>query len=117
MIRFKETEVTPPTEEEIRQSKEKAIQQLSGIEDLDVSELSNEDLDFLLSKVINESSIYNKSCSIIECLSLLDSKEQEIVEELCVQTGMKLEEAKKVLDDVIQEKTAEPSQLEKILGI
>lgn len=84
------------------EDKDEALKAATGVENLDVSNLSDEEKDALLGKVSESADIDE----IIECLSLVNGSEHDIVEAIHVHTGMKMEEAREVYEDRLSEKKA-----------
>lgn len=76
------------TDEEVKDAKEQAIKNNLGVEELDVSNMSDEELDILLA---NSSTINKKVEALIRYFE--EEGKQRIVEEIVNHTSMKFSEA------------------------
>ena len=76
------------TDEEVKDAKEQAIKSNLGVEELDVGNMSDEELDILLA---NSDTVNKKVEAIMHHFE--DEGKQKIVEEITSHTGMKFSEA------------------------
>lgn len=81
------------------EDKKEVLKKKSGVENLNVDNLSSEELDTLMSK-LGKSEDINE---LVECMTSVGSSENDILEAIKVHTGMKLQEAKNVYTDVLRE--------------
>lgn len=86
------------TDEEVKDAKEQAIKSNLGVEDLDVSNMSDEELDILLA---NSDTINKKVEAIIHHFK--DKGKQKIVEEITSHTNMKFSEAMLTYESIVGE--------------
>jgi hypothetical protein len=81
------------------EDKKEVLKKRSGVENLNVDNLSSEELDTLMSKLGKSEDIGE----LVECMTSVGSSENDILEAIKVHTGMKLQEAKNVYTDVLRE--------------
>jgi hypothetical protein len=95
-------------DEDPREGQEDAVKSLLGSEDIDVSGMSNEELQALLAKqTYSIGSLMGESSSpeeIIEVMKEAGAKENDILEALHIHAGLHLHEAKEIYRDIIREK-------------
>ena len=96
-------DVTP---EDVRKGKEEAIKKLANSENLDVSNLSDEEVDNLFGHL----SMTEQAKDILECMETLNASETDLVEALRVNMDVKLEEAQEIKDMLFEEMKAEEDQ-------
>ena len=99
-------DVTP---EQIRKGKEEAIKKIADA-DVDTTRLTDEELDKLLGKLV----IQEKLTDVVECLENVGGSKQDIYEAIPTHLGYKLEEAKDIYNDILQERKTN-NRLDKIL--
>lgn len=82
-----------------RDTKEKALQQLLGNENLDIKGLDDDTLNVLLQRLTGVKNIEESAESIISVMKMLKASENDIVEALSVHLRMHMNEAKEVYQD------------------
>lgn len=97
-----------------KEDKAEAIKRDSGAEDLNIENLPDDQVDALLKNLKNKESsssslsesrsMINSIDEIIDCMSAVQSTEEDIVEALKVNAGLKIEEAQKICNSRLTEK-------------
>ena len=88
------TEINEVTPNEVKEAKKELINKGLGIEGVNLDDVSDEDLDKLLTSVSSEDNITEKVDTIIKYYK--NSNENKIVESISKYTGVHLNEAKSI---------------------
>ena len=85
--------------EDDRETKENALKQLLGNEDLNVQDLTDEALDIIMRRLTGIDEIEESVDTLVSVMRELKASEEDIVEALSVNLEMHLSEAKEIYQD------------------
>lgn len=88
--------------QDIRAGKEQALKTATGIENLDLSNLTDDELDSLFGQVTN---LEEKVDGIIDSMDAINAPEIDYEEAIRVHTGVSLKEAKIIYKSKLQERS------------
>ena len=98
-----------------REGKEQEIQDKLGIEISNLSTLDDDKIDELYG--VAHLTLDEKIDNIMECMETINSSDEDLEEALKVHTGLKLSEARAVIDDKLSERNKPKTRVDKILEI
>lgn len=99
------------SKENIRQGKEEVLKTVTDLENLDLSTLTDEELDTLYGIA---GSLDEKVNNIMDCMDAIQADEFDYEECIRVHTGMSLNEAQIIYKEKLRERSKPKSNLDKI---